>query len=68
MNAVAYLIDENGLIQARNKQVKIRPLDKEKLRNESTKWRVVNLVIPIVLLVLYGVGRSYWRKRKFAQF
>ena len=68
MNAVAYLVDENGLIQARNKQVKIRPLDKEKIKNETLKWQLVNLIFPIVLLVVYGAGRAYWRKRKFARF
>jgi ABC-2 type transport system permease protein len=30
MNAVTYLVSEEGLIAARNKELKIRPLDKEK--------------------------------------
>ncbi|MDH4092761.1 MAG: gliding motility-associated ABC transporter substrate-binding protein GldG [Cyclobacteriaceae bacterium] len=68
MNALAHLLDENGLIQARNRQVKIRPLDKEKVINERMKWQMINLIVPLVLLVLYGVGRAYWRKRKYARF
>jgi ABC-2 type transport system permease protein len=66
MNAIAYLTDENGLIMARTKAVKIRPLNKEKLRTEKTKWQVVNLVAPLVLLLLYGALSVYFRKRKFA--
>jgi gliding-associated putative ABC transporter substrate-binding component GldG len=68
LNAMAFLTAENGLIQARNREVKIRPLDREKVQSERLTWQVINIVLPVVLLVLYGVGRTYWRKRKFARF
>lgn len=68
MNAVNYLVNGDGLIAARSKEVKIRPLDKEKIRTERTKWQVINLVVPIVLMVLYGIIRSVVRKRKYAAF
>lgn len=68
MNAVAYLTEQNGLIQARNKQVKIRPLDREKIRSEKTTWQVFNLVLPLVILIAYGAVRSYWRRKKYASF
>ena len=41
-NMVAYLSDESGLISARNKEVKIRPLDKEKVRSGRLKWQLIN--------------------------
>jgi gliding-associated putative ABC transporter substrate-binding component GldG len=68
MNAVTYLVSEEGLIAARNKELKIRPLDKEKIRAEKATWQVINLVLPLVLIVLYGVIRSMIRKRKYASF
>jgi gliding-associated putative ABC transporter substrate-binding component GldG len=68
INAVNFMIDENGLIQARTKEVKIRPLDKTKINEEKTKWQIVNLVIPIVILIGYGAFRAWMRRRKFAQF
>jgi hypothetical protein len=46
----------------------IRPLDKVKVKAERTKWQIVNLVVPLVLLVIYGIGRFYWRKKKFSRF
>ncbi|MBX2946257.1 MAG: gliding motility-associated ABC transporter substrate-binding protein GldG [Cyclobacteriaceae bacterium] len=66
LNAIAWLVDENGLIKARSKEVKIRPLNKEKIRTEKTKWQVINLVLPIVVLMVYGMLLMYLRKRKFA--
>jgi ABC-2 type transport system permease protein len=68
MNALAYLTEKNGLIQARNKQVKIRPLDREKAQGEKMKWQVLNLALPLVLLMVYGIARTYWRRKKFASF
>ncbi len=68
MNMVAYLTDENGLINARNKEVKIRPLDKEKIKNERNLWQITNLVLPLAVLLIFGITRSYFRKIKYARF
>lgn len=66
MNTLAYLTDENGLIRTRNKEVKIRPLDKTKIADERTKWQVINLVLPVIMLVLFGLIRSMLRRKKYA--
>jgi len=68
MNILAYLTNDNGLIQARSKEVKIRPLDKDKIVHDRLFWQVVNIGAPLLLLVLFGVARAYWRKNKFARF
>jgi ABC-2 type transport system permease protein len=68
LNAVNYLVNGDGLITARNKEVKIRPLDKEKIRTERTKWQLINLALPLVLMLAYGIVRSFLRKRKYATF
>jgi ABC-2 type transport system permease protein len=68
LNMVAYLTDENGLIKARNKEVKIRPLDKEKIRNNRAYWQGLNIVLPLVVLVLFGLAITYFRRRKYSLF
>ena len=68
LNTLSYLTNENGLIQARTKQVKIRPLDQVRIQGNRIKWQAINLALPIVLLVTYGVVRLYLRKRRFAKF
>jgi gliding-associated putative ABC transporter substrate-binding component GldG len=65
LNMVSYLVDEDGLINTRSKEVKIRPLNKIKTTEEKTFWQIVNLAVPISLLFIYGFTRSYLRKRKF---
>ncbi len=68
LNMVAYLTDENGLIKARNKEVKIRPLDKEKIRNNRAYWQVLNIVLPLVVLIVFGLILTYLRKRRYSNF
>jgi ABC-2 type transport system permease protein len=68
MNTLAYLTDENGLIRARNKEVKIRPLDKQKVNDERLFWQILNVGVPLLFVILYGVIRSYIRKKRFSSF
>ena len=68
MNAVAYLLNEDGIINARNKEVKIRPLDTVRIANSKLQWQVFNLVTPLVILIIYGIVRHLIRKRKYANF
>jgi ABC-2 type transport system permease protein len=68
MNTLAFLTDEAGLIQTRNKQIKIRPLDRQRIQSEKSFWQIVNIALPLVFLVGFGVVRSFIRKRKYANF
>lgn len=68
VNMLNYLLDEDGLIISRNKDLKIRPLDKVKVAEDKLWLQFVNVALPIVLIVLFGVLRYYWRKRKYSKF
>lgn len=68
MNTIHYLLDSEGLINVRSKEIKLRPLDRVRVQEEKTYWQVLNLVAPIVLLALFGVTRYYLRKRRYEKF
>ncbi len=65
VNIVEYLVDDYGLLEARAKDYKLRMLDKVKTAQEATKWQMINLVIPILLIWLFAIGYFYFRKRKY---
>jgi ABC-2 type transport system permease protein len=65
LNAMNYLLDDSGLIGARSKEIKLRLLDIDKLKKERSRWQFLNVVAPLLLVVLYGLIRFYWRKRKY---
>jgi gliding-associated putative ABC transporter substrate-binding component GldG/gliding motility-associated ABC transporter permease protein GldF len=67
-NAIAYLTDENGLISARAKEIKLRPLNKIKVQTERVKWQLINLVLPLIVLILFGVIRNLVRVKKYSRF
>lgn len=66
LNAIDYMIDENGVIQARGKEIKLRPLDKLRTRDERTKWQIINIALPLGIVILFGIILFMLRKRKFA--
>lgn len=65
LNAADYLTDDSGIIQLRSKEIKIRLLDKVRIRNEKTIWQVLNIGLPLLLLLVFGVFQQYYRKRKY---
>ena len=67
INAVDYLLDEDNLISLRAKEIVLRPLNRVKVKEEKQKWQLLNLVLPLVLLISFGVLRVYLRKRKYAR-
>lgn len=67
MNAIDYLLDDAGLINVRSKQITLRMLDGKKVTEQRLRWQVINLGVPVLLLVLFGLSRHQWRKRKYAR-
>ena len=66
LNSISYLLDENGLIISRSREVVMRPLDKLKITEGKTKWQIINLLIPVILVVIFGITRGWIRKHRYS--
>jgi ABC-2 type transport system permease protein len=66
LNAVDYLTDDSGLITLRSKEIKLRLLDKGKLVAQKTTWQLINMIIPLIMLVVFGIFQHIYRSRKYA--
>ncbi len=66
LNAVDYLLDDAGLMQLRNKTLKINILDKQKAFKERIFWQFLNIGLPLILLFSFGFIFNYLRKRKYS--
>ena len=64
-NCVNYLLDENGLINIRTKEIQLAFLDKEKVNTEKNHWKALNIGLPLVLLLLFGIVFSFIRRKKY---
>ncbi len=67
LNAVDYLSDDSGIIGLRNKEIKLRLLDRAKIRQEKTFWQLTNIGLPIILLIVCGIFQHYYRIRKYTR-
>ncbi len=66
LNAMNYLIDENGLISIRSRELKLRLLDRTKIKENKLFWQLVNTVFPVVLIIIMGIILYYLRRKKYA--
>ena len=66
LNALNYLTDGEGILLSRTKTVGMRPLDALKIRDNRTKIRLLNIVLPLVVLLVFGAVRYVWIRKKYA--
>jgi ABC-2 type transport system permease protein len=67
LNAVNYLCDDEELMKIRLREIKLRLLDKTEINQSRIKWQLINTVVPVFLIVLFGFGINFLRKRKYTR-
>jgi hypothetical protein len=67
LNAVLYLADNEGWMELRNRSLKLRLLNKKITNDEQIFWQSTNLLIPIVLLLIFGFVYQILRKKKYTK-
>ncbi len=65
-NAISYLVDGEGLIDIRSREFKIRLLDPEKKNTQRLRWQLVNILIPVGLVIVFGLLMAFIRKKKYS--
>lgn len=66
LNCIDYLVSNNGIFEARNKDFTLRLLDKKKVDEQRTTWQLINIAVPIVIILLFGALYQFIRKRKYS--
>ena len=66
MNAVNYLCDDSGIISVRSRELKLRMLDTAKVAKQRFFWQLINILLPILLIAGFGIGKNRLRKRTYA--
>ena len=76
LNCFDYLFDESGLIDIRIKEIQLRLLDKARINNPKTDsewlsekqyWQLFNTLMPVLLVLVFGVSNAWYRKRKYTK-
>ncbi len=67
MNTIYYLNDDRGIMQLRNRSQKLRLLDKVRLREEGTFWRWINVLVPLLVVLIFGVIYNLLRHTRYSR-
>lgn len=67
LNSVNYLCDDTGLMSVRSRELKLRALDINKARESLLTWQLLNILVPIGLIILFGIIQFAIRKRRFSK-
>lgn len=67
LNAVDYLIGDEGSLGSRSRDIRLRKLDVVKIKDQRTLYQVVNILVPSLLIVIAGAIILFVRKRKYTK-
>ena len=64
-NCIEYLVNNRNLSEAKSKDYTLRLLDPKKMNEQRNFWQILNLVLPVLLIIFFGIIYQWWRKRKY---
>jgi len=67
LNAVNYLCDDAGLMSVRSRELKLRALDVNKVRENLLFWQLINILVPVALIIFFGIIQFAVRKKRFSK-
>ena len=67
VNTMLYLTDDEGIMQLRNRRIDLRLLNRAIVESQRNMWVWINTLLPIGMLLVFGV--VFWgnRKRKYVK-
>lgn len=65
LNCLEYLTSKSSIIQTRNKEIVLRLLNTQKVEAERTRWQLINIALPIILIIIFGIIYQQFRRYSF---
>ena len=66
-NAITYLLEGDGIINIRTRELKIRLLDVNKVNGAQITWQLINVVLPSAIMIVLGIVLAVLRKKKYTK-
>lgn len=67
LNAVKYLVDDDGVMSLRSRDFRLRLLDRKRIADERLRWQLLNMLLPPALLLIGGAVWWVIRRRRYAR-
>jgi gliding-associated putative ABC transporter substrate-binding component GldG len=65
-NCLEYLVGPAGILETRAKEFTLRLLDLKKVKEQKTTWQFINIAVPVLLIILFGVIYQQMRRKKYS--
>lgn len=65
LNSVNYLCDDGGLMTIRSRELKMRLLNHDLVSKNRVLIQLINVVLPVLLISVFGIFVSLVRKKKY---
>jgi ABC-2 type transport system permease protein len=65
INCLNWLVDKNGIMELRSRELKLRLLNTKIIKAEKIKWQIVNVTGPLAIVILAGLIYGYFRKKRY---
>ncbi len=66
-NVVDYMMGDNSVLDIRSRQIEIKKIDKEKIKQHAGFYKLINVIIPIGIILLLAFLLNLIRKNRFAK-
>jgi gliding-associated putative ABC transporter substrate-binding component GldG len=66
-NLTDYMLGDQSVLDIRSRQIDIHAIDKEKIKADADFYKVINLLFPLGIIILFAAIMAYFRKRKYAK-
>jgi gliding-associated putative ABC transporter substrate-binding component GldG len=68
INCLNWLVDNNGIMELRSRELKLRLLNTHEIKTHRLKWQIINIAGPILIVILSGLLYSYFRRRNYTRY
>lgn len=67
MNLISYMLDNKNFTELHSKVVQLRLLDRTAIEENKTFIQLINIALPVLLILAFGLILSWYRKQKFSK-
>jgi len=65
LNSILYLADDDGWLQLRSREFKLRLLNKKEVVSGKKEWQIINVILPLLVLLLFALIYSIMRRKVY---
>jgi gliding-associated putative ABC transporter substrate-binding component GldG len=67
VNCLNYLVDDHGIMELRSRELKMRLLDRIRIKNERTLWQLINVAGPVLIIIIAGLIYGFFRRKIYVK-